>query len=153
MVSVAVADDKLYCRDRSDGSGWAIRAEDIVLVAEYTTTDGPNDDDYFLVFVTRENEEVFYSIVTMAAAGMSEALQALEQHLHAPLELTLESCRQRASCVLWPKDLAGTAYFEYVEVEPAGVWEKVRAQFRGKRIKERVADRVVRHLNLPDNRG
>ena len=150
MVRVAVSDARLYCRDENDGSGWSIRVADIVLVAEYTTADGPNADDYFLLFVTRENGEAFYSTITMAADGMSAALHVLEQQMRVPLELKLEARRDRASCVVWPRELAGSPYFEYDPVEPATVWEKVRAQFKGKEMKDHVADRVLRYLgSLP----
>lgn len=147
MVRVAVADDKLYCRDETDGSGWSIRIADIALIAEYTTSEGPpNADDYFLLLVTREDGEAFYSTVTMAADGMGVALESLEQKLGTSLSLSLASCTVRSSNVVWPRELAGKSYFEYDLVEPEGMWAQIRARFKGKEIKERMAERVLKYL-------
>lgn len=153
MVTFGVADSTLFCRNQTDGSGWSVRIADILLIAEYTTKDGPAADDYFLVFVTREHGEFFYSAVTMAAEGMNAALERIEQQIEASLDLALASSPAGASRVVWPKELAGAAYFEFDEVEPETLWERVRASFKGNRLKQRLSDRVVGYLSAHAQTG
>ena len=48
--SIADLQDAMEYRDATGHLLWRINTEDIVLVAEYTTTEGPWGDDWFLVF-------------------------------------------------------------------------------------------------------
>jgi len=120
---------------------------EIVLVAEYTTDDGPSVDDYFLVFVTREDGELFYSSVTMGASGINAALEELEKHLGCSLELKLSARRSWASRVVWPQHLAGSEYLEAEEVPPPDGWrDRLRRRFKGVRPAYRVSDRILQAL-------
>jgi hypothetical protein len=120
---------------------------DIVLVAEYTTDDGPAVDDYFLVFVTREGGELFYSSVTMSAAGINPVIEELEKELGGSMELRLSSSRRWASRVVWPPHLANVEYLEAQEIpEPEGLAERLLRRFRGVRPEYRVSDRILQVL-------
>ncbi len=50
---------------RIDGGGWTVNLQDVRLIGEYTTANGPLIDDYFFVFLTaKENgwhEASFYA--------------------------------------------------------------------------------------------
>ena len=147
MIYLGISGPTLHCRGDSTDPGWSIRISDIVLVAEYTTDDGPAVDDYFLVFVTREYGELFYSSVTMSAKGINAALEALENQLGNSLELKLSSRRAWASRVVWPQHLAGVEYLEAEEVPPPEGWrERLLTKFKGTRPTYRVSQRILQVL-------
>ena len=147
MVYLAISGSSLHCRSDSTDPGWSIQIGEIVLVAEYTTDDGPAVDDYFLVFVTREYGELFYSSVTMSAAGINSVMEDLEKHLGGTLELKLFSTRRRESRVVWPRHLAGVEYLEPEEIAPpSGLREQLLRMFRGVRPTYRVSERIVQAL-------
>lgn len=146
MIRLSVSDAKLRCHHAVPDQAWSISIGDIVLIAEYTTDEGPQTDDYFLVFVTREQGELYYSNVTMYAAGINEALTELENILGCPLELTLPSSTSWNSRVVWPRDIAGSPYFRYEQVVPEGFWERLRSRVQGKRIETHLADPICEYL-------
>jgi hypothetical protein len=146
VIQLSVSDAKLHCHHEVPDQSWSISIGDIVLIAEYTTDEGPQVDDYFLVFVTREQGELYYSNVTMYAAGINEALTELERVLGCSLELALQSSTELSSRVVWPQTLAGSAYFRYEQVVPEGFWERVRSRVQGKRIESHVAESVCEYL-------
>jgi hypothetical protein len=147
VIFLGISGPTLHCRSDAADPGWSIRTSDIVLVAEYTTDAGPAVDDYFLVFVTRESGELFYSSVTMSATGINAVLEDLESQLVGPLELRLFSSRRWASRVVWPQHLANLEYLEVEETpEPDGLGERLFRRFRGVRPKYRVSDRILQAL-------
>jgi hypothetical protein len=146
VVRLSISDEKLHCHNPVANQGWSIAISDIVLIAEYTTDEGPRVDDYFLVFITREQGELYYSILTMYAAGINESLGKLEGTLGCSLELTLHSSTGLNSRVVWPPEVAGSAYFRYEEVVPEGIWDKLRSRVAGKRMESHVADAIREYL-------
>ncbi|UWZ83519.1 hypothetical protein [Occallatibacter riparius] len=146
MIQLSVSDAKLHCNHVKPEQCWAIAVSDVVLIAEYTTDEGPKVDDYFLVFITREEGELYYSNVTMYAAGINESLTALESLLGCSLELALSSSTEMKSRVVWPQKLAGSAYFRYEQVVPEGFWDRVRSRVQGTRMESHVADSVCEYL-------
>ncbi|KAA6464550.1 hypothetical protein DYQ86_00840 [Acidobacteria bacterium AB60] len=149
MVYLWIADSTVHCRSDGTDPGWSIRVSDIVLVAEYTTDSGPAVDDYFLVFVTRESGELFYSSVTMSAAGINTVLEDLEKQLGGALEMRLTASRRWASRVVWPPHLVNVEYLEAEEPpEPEGLAERLMRKFRGAQPEYRVADRILQALTV-----
>ena len=147
MIRLSVSDAKLHCHHATPDQCWSIAICDVVLIAEYTTDDGPQADDYFLVFVTREEGELYYSKVTMYAAGINESLAELENTLGCSLDLALQSSTDLKSRVVWPQKLAGSAYFRYEQVVPEGFWDRVRSRVQGTRTETHVADSVCEYLS------
>ena len=147
MVYLGISGQTLHCRSDAADPGWSIRVSDVVLMAEYTTDTGPRADDYFLVFVTRESGELYYSSVTMSATGINTVLEALENQLGGPLELRLFSSRGWASRVVWPSHLANVEYLVPEEVpEPDGIAERLFRRFKSARPEYRVSDRILQAL-------
>jgi hypothetical protein len=61
----------VYASD-SGGHSWSVPIDTIILIAEYTTDEGPWFDDYFVTFVTVENGQTFFRRVrSMVARGTS----------------------------------------------------------------------------------
>lgn len=146
MIQLSVSDFRLHCRHPEKANCWSINVCDIVVIAEYTTVGGPHVDDYFLVFVTREQGEFYYSNVTMYAAGIDESLTKLESILGCSLEFRLQSSTDWNSRVVWPPELCGSAYFRYEEVMPEGLWGWVRGRLGGKRIESHLAEPIHDYL-------
>ena len=60
---------------------WSLPISSTVLIAEYTTNEGPWCDDYFLVFVTIEKDTFYFHTASFYSAGRDETLAALKQLL------------------------------------------------------------------------
>jgi hypothetical protein len=147
MIYLGISGPTLFCRGDSTDPGWSIRITDVVLVAEYTTDQGPSVDDYFLVFVTKEHGELFYSSVTMSATGINAALEEMETQLGGDLELKLSATRCWASRVVWPRHLAGVEYLEAEAVPPPDGWrDRLIRMLKGSRPEYRVSSRILQAL-------
>ena len=147
MIYLGISGPTVFCRSDSPEPGWTIRICDIVLIAEYTTDEGPADD-YFLVFVTREEGELYYSSVTMSAAGINAVLEELEKQLGFSLELKLASITKWASNVLWPSRLAGAQYLEPVPMPPPqNLRERIARKVKGVRPSYSVSQSLLRELS------
>ncbi|HKF49167.1 MAG TPA: hypothetical protein VKB38_17545 [Terracidiphilus sp.] len=147
MVQLHVFDAKLHCHDHDQGEGWSIPIRDIVLIAEFTTDQGPQCDDYFLEFVTREQDELFYSYVTMYASGIDDALAKLEAGLRCALELKLPASTEYRSRVVWPPQLAGAEYFRFEQAAPEGVWKRLTTRVKKDRqVTPHIADPIKDYL-------
>jgi hypothetical protein len=146
VVQLHVFDAKLHCHDQDQGEGWTISIRDIVLIAEYTTNQGPRFDDYYLEFVTREQNELYYSYVTMFASGIDDALAKLEACLRNKLDLKLASSTDFNSRVVWPAQIAGSPFFRYERVVPDGFWKQLRSRVSGTQIASHIADPIRDYL-------
>jgi len=76
---LSLNDDKsvLEYRDSENQLNWTLSVKDIVLMAEYTTNEAPFVDDYFLVFVTVENEKLYFASASFYSEGRDELIQQL----------------------------------------------------------------------------
>ena len=97
---------------RIDDWEWAVRLTDVRLIGEYTTANGPYEDDYFLVFLTaKENgwhQASFYS------TGSQELMAALGKELDISIELGLISSVEYRTRILWPPSLQGKPLMQVV---------------------------------------
>lgn len=98
----------------------------IVLMAEYTTNEGPWMDDYFLVFVAADGNTLNIATASFYSDGRDEILRNLTQRWVTAIELPLFNSTQWASRVVWPPELVGREYFESKEVEPKTLSDKLR---------------------------
>ena len=115
---------------------WRVPVADVRVVGEFTTTDGPYGDDYFFVFIARDQwfEASFY------AEGRDSFWAALSQKLGHKLETGLCHSTSLASRVLWPARFEGHQLFDLVPEQRAG-------SILG-RLRQRVLPRV--HMNFTD---
>jgi hypothetical protein len=125
---LSLNDDKsvLECRDSENRLKWTLAMKDIVLMAEYTTNEGPFVDDYFLVFVTVENEKLYFASASFYSDGRDEVIQQLARNWATNIELGLVRKTDWNSRVVWPSEMVGREYFEFKEVPPQGLIEKLR---------------------------
>ena len=107
----------------SDDYGFKVRLEDIVLLGELATPDGPAVDDYFLVLFTRDGARHHASFY---ADGREAALAALSNYWRTPITLRLSASDALASNILWPASHAGQALFEFRRQAAASFMGRVR---------------------------
>ena len=115
----------LEYRDSANQVLWQI-PKNIVLMAEYTSNEGPMMDDYFLVFVSADGHALNIATASFYADGRDEILRSLTQRWETAIELSLFNSTQWASRVVWPPALVGREYFETKEVEPKTLADKLR---------------------------
>ena len=110
---------------------WSLPIGSIVLIAEYTTNEGPYVDDYFLVFVTVEQDKLYFSTCTFYSAGRAETLSILGGRLGSPIQLGLQGSTAWRSRVVWPPKMAETEYFTFTEVPAKTLPEKIKKRLLG----------------------
>ncbi len=121
----------LTCSDDSGTTLWSLQIEDIVLMAEYTTDEGPWLDDYYLVLVTVEENQLYFSTCSFYADGRDEVLSSLRERLGSPIELVLPGYTDWNSRVLWPHEMAGREYFTFTDVPAATLRDKAKKWLSG----------------------
>lgn len=110
---------------------WTLTIDSIVLIAEYTTNEGPHVDDYFLVFVTAEESKLFFSTCSFYVGGRDEALSVLQERLGSPIQLGLQGSTEWRSQVVWPARMAGSEYFTFAAIPPKTLFERVKKRLLG----------------------
>lgn len=98
----------------------------LLLIAEYTTGQGPFIDDYFLNFWTFENSEFIKYSISFYADGRDATFEALAQRLGAELQFGLTGSTEWASRAMWPPELAGHPYYTFRKLEPKTWLQKLR---------------------------
>jgi hypothetical protein len=130
QVSIRVRDDFLECLE-DDREVWRTAITKILLIAEYTTDEGPWCDDYFLNLWSFEGGQFMKSAITFYAVNRDTTFQELEQRLGTKLQFRLTCSTQWASRVMWPPELAGHPYFTPRELEPTNWREKLSHRVLG----------------------
>jgi hypothetical protein len=97
---------------------WQIPVENIMLMAEYTTDEGPLIDDYFVVFVASDGDEWNIATASFYSDGRDRIVRSLAQRWGSDIELSLSNSTEWKSRVAWPSPLVGREYFEFREVVP-----------------------------------
>jgi hypothetical protein len=104
-----VVGEELVYRNGDGQVGWKVEAAEILLVAEFTSTQGLGED-YFLEFgVILEGEPQFFECVT--PAGADEVLEELAGRMGGSMRLKLFDEVRFRSRVVWPAELEGEPLF------------------------------------------
>jgi hypothetical protein len=74
-LSLETLGSELRCVDQAGAVHWKVSIDDIILVAEYTTDEGPLFDDYYLIFCAIEAEHSVFATSTVYANRRDAALQ------------------------------------------------------------------------------
>jgi hypothetical protein len=151
---VGIRERHLECDSEDGRTICRMPVEAIVLIAEYTSDEGPWSDDHFLVFWSFENGRLFRSIVPDSFEGMDQTIADLSQCLQVRLELGLLGETTWISRVLWPPELAGHPYFTFVEIETKTWMDRVKKRLIGPAYDCFPSDEVVGFLRrrLPRKR-
>jgi hypothetical protein len=138
--------DGICCVDAHGKPFWSCPFSAIVLIAEYTTNEGPWCDDYFLVFWTWEKGRLFRCQVSFYANGIDEMIAALSQHLTSEMKLGLANSTDWKSRVIWPPDLVDRPYFTFSEVIPKNWNERFQRRVWGPGQEYFASDEVCGYL-------
>ena len=118
---------------------WRLAVVKILMVAEYTSTEGSLDEDYFLQFGTvRDGEALFTGCVV--PAGAEEVLEELALRVGGSMRLKLFDSVGFASRVVWPEEWVGQALFVVKDDDAAA---KARWVFWGKKPQWVVSPKLV----------
>lgn len=101
----------------------------ILLIAEYTTNEGPFVDDYFVELWGLENGSIVKSHATFYSSGRDAAFAEIAKQLDAALSFGLAGSTEWTSRIMWPPELAGHPYFEFRDTRPANWREKISGRF------------------------
>lgn len=88
----------------------AFDIDSLVIVAEHTNDRGPIEDDYFVVFV---GGRPVMSIEVPVHIGL-RALRRLSEYFGVELNPALSGSTDFKSRIIWPTNLSGRPYFDYV---------------------------------------
>lgn len=113
----------------SDGQiVWKLPVASVALAGEYTTLDGgPADDDYYLVFLSSEDQE--WRTASFRSEGVAEFLAALGERLGAKLAAGGLDSKTYASRVIWPPNMEGDVLFEIVPKGAKGLLDFLKRSF------------------------
>ena len=139
-------DDKLVCKLVKGEIVWDIPIDTLILIAEYTTNEGPMRDDYFLVFWGFEQGQLFEMKCSFYAVNAIDTMGALLTKLNAGTSLGLASSIEWDSRTLWPLTLAEKPYFEKVELVPATLRARISKAILGPSFEFRRASEVQAYL-------
>lgn len=104
-----------------------IDSNSILVVGEYTTTDGPMLDDYFLVIITKDRRLLELS---MSDPGANESLTSLSRALGVSIERGLANRTDFSSRVLFPVAFLDRPLFKKKEVASSKQERGFFARFR-----------------------
>src|SRR6266850_3780672 len=127
-ATIAVLEDALKYRDESGHVLWHIKSESVVLVAEYTTNEGPFGDDWFFVFAVGNKNPLFFTC-SVYSDGAEKLLEYLQTRFGLTPKLTKNT--DWKSVVLWPKAIAGAPLIEFSQREPHNWRERLRTWYDG----------------------
>jgi hypothetical protein len=127
-ATIAVLEDSLEYRDEFGHLLWHIKSGSIVLVAEYTTNEGPFGDDWFLVFAVA-NKTPWIFTCSVYSEGAEKALEFLQARFGVTPKLI--NSTEWKSAVLWPKTLAGAPVIEFSQQQPHNWRERLRTWYDG----------------------
>ena len=129
-IRLAVQDQFLDCFI-NDQLTWRTTISSILLIAEYTTNEGPYVDDYFVEFWSLEDGSVLRARASFYAAGVDDTFARIAAELKADLTFDLIGSTEWASRIMWPLGLAGHPYFDFREVKPANLRERTAQRLFG----------------------
>ena len=132
------------------GGGWELELDEIRLIGEYTTQDGPLADDWFIVFVAGRGESApaagcecyeapFY------AYGFETFLRMLRDRIPKLGHPMLAASADFASRVLYPMELEGRPLFDFTVAGPPGIIGRIRSALAGA-VRRELAPEVVEWL-------
>jgi len=125
---IAVLQDAIEYRDTTGHLLWHIKAKNIVLVAEYTTNEGPFGDDWFLVFGIAHRTPFFFT-----CTGYSDGIETVLEFLRTRFAIApkLYNSTEWKSVVLWPNAIEDTPLVDFSQREPRNWRERLRTWYDG----------------------
>jgi hypothetical protein len=102
-----------------------IPVDEIKLIGEYTTGNGPLIDDWFIVFMTSATD---WKHISEYTPGMQKMLQELGQLLDAEIVGSLSWSTSWITNIIWPPSVAEVEMWDVRTQLPETLWQKLRAR-------------------------
>jgi hypothetical protein len=141
-----ITDSTMYYKKDGIDIGWSVEIKDIILIAEYTSNEGPYVDDYFLVFVTIEDGKAYFARCSFYTDGTDAVLETLKEKFGITDTFGLLQSTEWTSRVMWPDHLAGKNYFQFTEVKPVSPRENVRKTLIGPQLEYKLAVSIQEYI-------
>jgi hypothetical protein len=125
-------------------SNWEMMIDQIALIGEYTTPNGPAMDDHFLVLVDSSGRREELPVGT---ASLESVLKYLPERLNADLSTKLANQTNYASVILWPEELEGRGLFEFSPRAAKTLWGKLGRILGLHRVEITLSDTAREYLN------
>ena len=125
---------------------WSLPIASIILISEYTTNEGPQCDDYFLVFVTIEKDLFYFYTASFYAGGSDATLASLKELLGSTFELKLTGSTEWDSRVIWPAEIADSKHFEFKPVRPETMVQKIKEKLLGPTLEYGITRPIQEYL-------
>lgn len=122
-IRLAVQDQFVNCFI-NDQLTWRTPISSILLIAEYTTNEGPLLDDYFVDFWNLEGGSFLLARTSFYAAGRDDAFARITKELKANLTFGLTGSTEWASRIMWPPELEGHPYLDFRDIKPTNLRQK-----------------------------
>jgi hypothetical protein len=148
--TLTIENDDLCSSGAHAGRLWSCPLSAIVLIAEYTTNEGPWLDDYFLVFWTWEDDRLFRCQASFYSNGRDEVIARLSEHFTPELKLDLAYSTDWKSRVIWPPALIDRPYFTFVDVRPTSWRDRLKRRALGPTQEYFASDEVCAFLRRYD---
>src|SRR4029077_14562878 len=100
-IAIKLQDQSLECYKNGELI-WRMSIASILLIAEYTTNEGPHIDDYFIQLWSLEEGTFYQCSTTFYAAGRDAAFLELATQLETVVSFGLISSTEWASRIMWP---------------------------------------------------
>src|SRR5690242_7935711 len=144
--SLQIVDDELRCTDDKGTIRWSVAVPDIILIAEYTTNEGPMIDDYYLVFCFLDGDRAMFATCPFYATGREAAFGTLARMLGSPIQLGLAHSTDFSSRVLWPPHVEGQAYLTFKSEQSRDICKRLKAYVLGHTTEQFLSNSVQNYI-------
>lgn len=127
----------------NDKESWQCPIKEIKCIGEFTNNHGQFEDDYFIVFFTKE----FTYTGSFYAENRIEVMNELSKTLNCKLETKLIGSTDWASNVLYPVDIISMPVYKDSPKPPKNLYEKAKEKLFGGKSTWEIADYVKAKLN------
>lgn len=120
-----------------------IGLDDLSVVGEVTTDADPFAIDWYLIFVNK-NEEVIF--LPAYARGLKDMLEQLSLSLNIEIIPKLCASTNFNSNILYPVKMKGQPLFDFVGLEPATFWQKIKLRLGLGQVTPTLCPAVINYL-------
>lgn len=117
--------DQVVTAHFNDGATWDVHLGQIAMIGEYSTQDGPGNDDHFFCIVDKDGNRYDVS----DEEGGSQFLSELSFALGEPLIPQLSLSTGFKSCILYPREFYGCPLFAVPPDEPTSFIRRLQFFF------------------------
>ena len=117
--------DETIIRSKNGNSLWSIPLEEIIVIGEFTTENGPYLDDWFLTLITAKT----WCEIPIGTEGIDIFLNELGEKLKSELALQLINSTDWKTRIIWPLASQNKKLYDHKILEPKTVFEKIKNFF------------------------